>query len=740
MGSVRLTLAATGVSLSTIHESPPTVHLPDGSTETLEKNRYSLEKADMAEDRLSPLDIDLIPEPRRITPGEGAFRPGEKLTITLSADAGEPDRFAAEDLAAALRDEIGIQVRIGGSVPDGAPSISLRRRENPDLKPEGYRLSVQTDQVIVEGNDDDGLFWGTRTLLQAFRQGSAGLEVPCMEIDDWPDIRWRSIHYDTKHHQGSYEYVQDFIRTLARYKVNMLVWEWEDKLAYERHPEVGAPGAFTKDQMRALTAFARQRHIQLVPLVQGLGHVSFILKHPQHRHLREIPDSAWEFCPLKEESYALLFDLWDEAMEATPGSEFLHIGSDETYELGLGEACGCRQKADEIGKTGLMQLFLRRSGEHVESRGRRALCWANAPREAGIFPSAMVFMDNSRVDELQAARQAGYDVFSYAPNPGIEPLSLGYFPWVQHSMWRDDIRRVHQGSFRDTAGTIAAAAQAGVTFGSITTSWDDSGLHTQAWMPRFVCAAEYSWSSNGPEIDTWIDRFMRRYFGREARDLRELFQLLQESAIFYYDTFQRRVWHWGEIGKIHLPDFPRRDLEYNPFWQHRYAQLLHRAAAERQCADRALSIIDANLERDVGNRYDLEIYRTCATLMRHNVDLVLMLGKLEGEITAAHGRHFSDRPQSLEHLQRAQVMIEEHLEDRRKVFADLVQIWERTRLAKGLSTPEKTFVFSPDRARHFANRTPDMRYLIVDEELLDLEGYLERLKTYIGEYETDLDS
>jgi hypothetical protein len=85
-------------------------------------------------------------------------------------------------------------------------------------------------------------------------------------------------------------------------------------------------------------------------------------------------------------------------------------------------------------------------------------------------------------------------------------------------------------------------------------------------------------------------------------------------------------------------------------------------------------------------------------------------------------------------------MIEEHLEDRQSVFADLVRVWERTRLPKGLSTPEKPFVFSPDRARHFANRTPDMRYLILDEELLDLEGYLERLKTYIGEYEADLDS
>ena len=52
-------------------------------------------------------------------------------------------------------------------------------------------------------------------------------------------------HYDTKHHQDKREYVESFIRDLARYKINMLVWEWEDKFEYPSHPEIGAPGAFT---------------------------------------------------------------------------------------------------------------------------------------------------------------------------------------------------------------------------------------------------------------------------------------------------------------------------------------------------------------------------------------------------------------------------------------------------------------------------------------------------------------
>ena len=309
---------------------------------------------------------------------------------------------------------------------------------------------------------------------------------------------------------------------------------------------------------------------------------------------------------------------------------------------------------------------------------------------------------------------------------------------MQHSIWRPETRRVRRGSFRDTAESIATAGQTGAVLGSITTSWDDSGLHSQAWVPRFICAAEYSWASKDLDVDIWIDRYIRDYFGHEARNVRELFQLLQDGSVFYYHTFERNVWHWGDVGKIHIPDFPRQELEYHPFWCRRYAQLLHRAAAQRQKIARALQILDDNLSREVKHREDLEIFRTCAELMRHNADLLLMLGRLEDAIGSASGIHFSDRKESLRHLEQARTMIEEHLADRKAVFENLVEVWERTRLPKGYSTPDKPYVFAPDRARHLANRTPDMRYLIMDEELLDLEGYLDRLKAYIADYQTRL--
>jgi N-acetyl-beta-hexosaminidase len=216
---------------------------------------------------------------------------------------------------------------------------------------------------MITAADEAGLFYGTQTLLQLVQKDNNSFKVIGLQITDYPDIAKRAIHYDTKHHQDKIEYVKTFIKELARYKINILVWEWEDKFAYPSHPEIGAPGAFTPQEIQGLTDYARQYHIQIAPLVQGLGHASFILKWQQFAQYREIPASNFEFCPLKEGSYNLLFDLWKDAIDATKGSEYIHIGSDETYELGLCDQC--KAKANEIGKKGLYHLFSDKAAKYI---------------------------------------------------------------------------------------------------------------------------------------------------------------------------------------------------------------------------------------------------------------------------------------------------------------------------------------------------------------------------------------
>ncbi|MCK4344351.1 MAG: beta-N-acetylhexosaminidase [Bacteroidales bacterium] len=687
---------------------------------------------------LSSLGIHVIPYPQQVTLEGEDFTFNNQLTIVLDQDFSAIDQFTADELIKDLKREWNIDAKITDIRGDN--SIILTRHNAPEmLGGQGYQITTGKDELVIKANGEDGLFYGTQTLLQIIQKARDGYKVPGLGILDWPDIQKRAVHYDTKHHQDKKSYVKSFIKDLARYKINILVWEWEDKFAYPSHPEIGAPGAFTLKEMQELTRYAQQYHIQIVPLVQGLGHVSFILKWPQHKHLREIEASNWEFCPLNEGSYDLLFDLWDDAIEATPGSEYIHIGSDETYELGTCERC--KVKAEEIGKSGLYFLFINRAAEHLQALGRKVMCWASpmgweeskSPAK-GIKPiKGLVFTESYNYNTpdfnyVKEAKTLGYETFAYDPNPGIEQLFLPFFYRIRNN------KKVI-GSLENSYNLLTSAAISGVFDGMINTSWDDAGLHNQLWMLSFVTSAGYSWNGSKPDLAEFTGSFFKNYYGNSAVNMEELFYLLNEGSYYYAETFERKVWHHGDVGKTHLPDLPRGDaLEYDPFWNREYKEMIDRSRDELVKMGRVLQIIENNKKSGVKNSYDFELFRTVTEVIRHTCLTYLDLSNLEYAITEAHRKTFTNHKEAYNSLAKAQNIIENSLKRRQEVFNDLVTTWEETRFPKGMSTKNKEYFWQQDRARHFANRRPDMSYHIYDEQLLDMEGYLEKLKEYMEYY------
>ena len=110
------------------------------------------------------------------------------------------------------------------------------------------------------------------------------------------------------------------------------------------------------------------------------------------------------------------------------------------------------------------------------------------------------------------------------------------------------------------------------------------------------------------------------------------------------------------------------------------------------------------------------------------------LSRVEQLIKAANKLTFINRDSSCNYLKQARQIVEDCIKRRTEVFNNLTAIWEKTRLPKGMSVGDRKYFFQQDRTRHFANRKPDMTYLIYDEQKLDMEGWLEKLKTYIEKY------
>lgn len=685
---------------------------------------------------LSDSGLYVIPYPQQVAMGGDNFSFSNNLSIVLDKNYSKADLFTAHELIRDLKTEWNIEATISNKM--GAYSIVLTHKKLPSkFGKQGYQISVDNNAVHISAVGEEGLFYGTQTLLQLIKKNGSGYKIPGMKISDWPDIAERAIHYDTKHHQDKMSYVKSFIKELARYKVNILVWEWEDKFAYPSHPEIGAPGAFTTEEIQDLTGYARQYHVQIAPLVQGLGHASFILKWPQFTAFREIPASNFEFCPLKEGSYNLLFDLWKDAMEATKGSEYIHIGSDETYELGLCDQC--KEKAKEIGKKGLYHLFGDKAAKFILSKGRKPMIWEtpmgwtrdNPVKE--VLPNKGLVLTEDMgevgVQNAKKAKSLGYEVFFYDPNPGVVPLFLPY------TYTEDENYKKEPGCLEHSFNFLTQAATSGVFDGMIRTSWDDAGLHNQAWMLSFATAAGFSWNGHAPGLKEFRETFLKNYYGTESRGMNELFDLLNEGSYYFFDTFERKVWHYGDVGKTYLPDLPRGDaLEYDPYWNRQHKEMIDRSMRELEKMDTALAIIAINKKSGVKHLYDLEVFESCVQLIHHTCQTFLDLSHLENAIREAHVLTFVNRDSAYAAMQKAQKIVEDNLNRRAAVFNDLVNVWEKTRLPKGMSTADKKYFYQQDRTRHFANRRADMNYLIYDEQLLDLEGYLEKLKAYMEQY------
>ena len=322
----------------------------------------------------------------------------------------------------------------------------------------------------------------------------------------------------------------------------------------------------------------------------------------------------------------------------------------------------------------------------------------------------------------------GYKVYGYDPNPGIEHLFLPYF-------YKEEDETKTAGSLQESYQYIKAISNAGAFDGLISTSWDDSGLHNQVWMLRFVTAAAFSWNGHAPTLDDFQDAFFKDYYGAGARQMKELFSLLNEGAYYYMSAFERKVWHYGDIGKTHLPDLPRGDaMEFDRYWNKMYSAMIKQSEAMDEKMQRALVIIDDNMKSGVKNEYDFEVFRSICKLIWHTTQTYKDLSALENLIAQANKYHYENHALAYQHLEKAATLIGSNLERRKRVFSELVNTWEKVRLPKGLSTKEKTYFFQQDRARHFANRRPDMTYLIYDEQKLDLEGYLQKLDEYMEYY------
>ena len=202
--------------------------------------------------------------------------------------------------------------------------------DDVSLGAEGYLLEVAAS-VKISAPTEDGIFYGTRTMLQLLRQNTV---IPAGTARDWPTYPQRSSMIDVGRKYFSLPWIENHIRELAYLKFNYLHLHLSDNYGFRlestRHPEIVSPQHYTNSEIRALIDLAQRYHITIVPEIDMPGHMDTILAH--HPELQLI-SAAGERQPGdidlgNENAYLFMKDLLDEFMPLFPGP-YWHIGADE---------------------------------------------------------------------------------------------------------------------------------------------------------------------------------------------------------------------------------------------------------------------------------------------------------------------------------------------------------------------------------------------------------------------------
>lgn len=301
----------------------------------------------------------VVPAPVTLEPSAGG---GYELTARTAIQTAPAAVAVADYLAGLLRPATGLPLPVTSDTGAAGGIRLLLAGSGGDMAGdgEGYQIEVDPAGVTIRAGTPAGLFYGVQTLRQLLppavesRTPQPGpWPVPAVLVRDAPRFRYRGAMLDVARHFFTVDTVKGYLDRLALYKLNHLHLHLTDdqgwRLAIDSWPELarhggatqvgGGPGGYyTRAEYEEIVAFARARHITIVPEFDLPGHTNAALSaYPELARDGVAPDpytgTAVGFsslCAEKEVTYRFVADVLGELAALTTGP-YLHIGGDEAF-------------------------------------------------------------------------------------------------------------------------------------------------------------------------------------------------------------------------------------------------------------------------------------------------------------------------------------------------------------------------------------------------------------------------
>ncbi|RHI10812.1 beta-N-acetylhexosaminidase [Bacteroides sp. AM16-24] len=345
---------------------------------------------------------------------------------------------------------------------------------DPDIaNKEGYVLTTTPEGISINGQTENGVFYGIQTLRKSIPAEAKGatILIPAGEIKDEPRFSYRGMHLDVGRHFFPIEFIKKYIDLLALHNMNTFHWHltedqgWRIEIKkYPKLTEIGSQrsrtvigrntqeydntpygGFYTQEEAKEIVKYAQERYITVIPEVDLPGHMlAALAAYPE----MGCTGGPYEVCPRwgvfedvlcigNDKTMQFLEDVMSEIIEIFP-SEYVHIGGDEAPRDRWKECpkCQARIKAEGLkadknhtAEDRLQSYCMTRIEKFLNSKGRRIIGWDEI-LEGDVAPNATVMSWRGASGGIKAA-QMGHDVI-------MAPNTYCYFDYYQTADTKDE--------------------------------------------------------------------------------------------------------------------------------------------------------------------------------------------------------------------------------------------------------------------------------------------------------------
>lgn len=532
----------------------------------------------------------IIPAFREWQGGTGRFNLTHATRIVINGIDKVELKKVAEILKKEIKEQTGFNLKTTIGKPGNGDIYLTLHEADTAIGSEGYYLAVNKT-VTISAVKYQGLFWGTRSLLQLLEQKTT---IPKGIARDYPEFKVRGFVLDDGRKFFSLQFLRDYVKMMSYYKMNDFQIHLNDngfkkqfnnnwdstysafRLQNNTYPNLTAKdGSYSKKEFIALQQLASDYAVQIIPEIDVPAHsLAFTKVKPEIGSKLYGMDHLDLHNPI---TYSFVENIFSEYLSGDhpvfTGKE-IHIGTDE-YAKKDAEA---------------FRAFTDHFIKYVQSFGKSVRLWGALTHARGTTPVSVknVTMNtwyNGYANPVEMKKLGYNQIITPDGWLYIVPAAGYYFDYL-------DIKNIYKNWTPSTIGDVSFPAGDPTILGGSFAEWNDivgNGISEKdvndRVFPAMQVLSEKMWAGTdtvtkyedfealskkigeGPSLNIRgkignTDQSLVSYFGFNGKDKRVRLQ----KAI-YTKGYNKNALSFG--GKDSYAKLPYKEIGYNytvSFW------------------------------------------------------------------------------------------------------------------------------------------------------------------------------